>query len=322
MADKTMKALTLAGPGGPAEVKDAPLPKLGADAVLVRTHYTGVSAGTEMWVATGRRWPESPADFLNPGYQAAGEIIEVGTEVKDFAPGDIVAVFCQNAHAEYVAASVSLTHKLPRAEVCKVGSLFVQPSVGANALNHADVRCGDTVYVVGQGLVGQFTAQLARLRGAYVITSDVSPARIALSERYCADWVIDASKGPVSERLKERFPNGVDVAIESTGFEALLDDAFECATYGGRFVFEGWYPDDIHYTFHLPHQKQLRAFYPSFIGPEPSRAGVIRLMAADKLAVEPLISHCVPGTQSADLYNRLFTDERNQFNGIVFEWAG
>ena len=321
MGKSTMKALVIPKPGGPAEVRDAPLPKPDAGSVLVRAHYSGVSVGTEMWIATGVRWQENAPNYLNPGYQSAGEIVEVGEKVEGCKVGDIAAVFCGNSHAEYVVARQDMVHKLPDASLCKVASLFVQPSVGANVLNHADVRTSDTVYVVGQGLIGQATAMLARLRGAYVITSDISPERLAISAKHCADWVIDASRGQPSEQIKARFKNGVDVVIESTGFQKLLDDAFRCCGYGGRFVFEGWYPDNISYNFHLPHERQLRAFYPSFIGPAPSRQGVLRLMASGKLEIGPLISHLVPGRDAASVYNKLFTKERDRFNGIVFQWA-
>lgn len=324
MADEMMKALAVTVVGERAELVDAPVPEADPEGVVVKTYCSGVSVGTEMWIASGRRDPQ-PAPFLNAGYQVTGEIVEVGADVSDLAAGDLVAAFCRHAHSQFVQASASLVHKLSDPSLAEVSSLFVQPSVGTHALNHAGVKCGDSVLIVGQGLVGQTTAQLARLRGAYVIASEVSPERIAMSQKHCADWVIDASNGEVSEQLKERFPWGVDVVMESTGFQELLEDAMECVRSGGlgpggKFVFEGWYPDTVSYTFHVPHSKQLRAFYPAFIGERPSREGVLRLMASGKLQVKPLISHLVPWRECADIYNRLFTEERNRFNGIVFDW--
>lgn len=324
MSDKMMMALMVTEVGIKAELREVPRPELNADSVIVRVHYSGVSVGTEMWIATGRREPR-PAPFLNPGYQATGEIVEVGSNVTEFCPGDLVAVFCSHSHAQYVKAHSSLAHRLPDPSCLKTASLFVMPSVGAHALNHADVRCGDTVLVVGQGLIGQCTAQLARLRGAYTIASEVSPVRLALSQKYCADWVIDASKEKLPDAIKSRFPNGVDVVLESTGFQNLIEDAMACVRSGGlgpggKFVFEGWYPDSIQYNFHLPHSKQLRAFYPAFIGERPSREGVLRLIASGKLVIEPLITNLVPWRDAAGVYTRLFTPERNQMNGIVFDW--
>jgi len=324
MANEVMKALMITRVGERAELCEVPRVEAEDGGVLVKVHFSGVSVGTEMWVASGRRDPQ-PAPFLNAGYQATGEIVQVGAKVTDFAVGDVVAVFCGHAHAQYVQAKSSLVHKLPDASAMETAALFVMPSVGSHALSHADVRGGDTVLVVGQGLIGQCTAQLARLRGAYVIASEVSPQRLAISQQYCADWVIDASKCKLPEEVTKRFPGGVDVVLESTGFQELVEDAMACVRgggleQGGKFVFEGWYPDKIAYTYHLPHTKQLRAFFPSFIGERPNREGVLRLIARGKLDIEPLISHHVPWQQAGEVYSKLFTDQRNSFNGIVFDW--
>jgi threonine dehydrogenase-like Zn-dependent dehydrogenase len=109
--------------------------------------------------------------------------------------------------------------------------------------------------------------------------------------------------------------------IESTGFQALIDDAMKCLCNRGRFVFEGHYPGTITHTFKFPHEKQVRAFYPCFIGDPPVRQAVLRLMASSRLDIEPLISHLVPWREAAAVYNKLFTPERNRFNGIVFDWS-
>lgn len=317
---RTMNALAITELGRKAELREMPRPEVSEGNVVVKTHYSGVSVGTEMWIGAGRRKDYGEPPFVN-GYQASGQVVEVGTGVEDMAEGDLVTVFCQGSHAEYVKASASLTHKLPDPAITEMAALFVQPCVGANALNHANVNAGDNVLVVGQGLIGQCTALIARLRGAFVATSDVSPERLEISRRYCADWAIDATQGPVAQAVRERFPNGMDVVLESTGFQKLLDDALRACTYGGRFVFEGWYPDEVHYTFQLPHEKQLRAFFPCFIGPRAVQQSVIRLMAMGHLDLRPLISHHVAWQDSEAIYNQLFTPERDRFNGIAFDWT-
>ena len=126
--------------------------------------------------------------------------------------------------------------------------------------------------------------------------------------------------------MLKRFPGGVDVVLESTGFQGLLEDAMKCVragglNKGGKFVFEGWYPDTVSYTFSIPHGKQLQCFYPAFIGERPNREGVLRLIQSGKLEMAPLISDVVPWREAAAVYTRLFTPERNRFNGIVFDWT-
>jgi len=316
---ETMVGLAITELGRRAELVELPRPRLAEDEVLVETRYSGVSVGTEMWIASGRRQDYGLPPFVN-GYQATGRVVEVGPGVRNIPEGQLVAVFCRGAHSQYVKAKAELAHKLDGEGVARQAALFVQPSVGANALNLAKVNTGDVVLVTGQGLVGQCTAMLAKLRGAYVVATDVSPERLRVSEGYCADWVIDVSETNLPEEVERRFPGGVDVVAESTGFQALLDDALRCCKRHGRFIFEGWYPDEVSYTFQIAHQRELSAFYPVFIGPRPTREGVLRMISSGALDLGPLISHDVPWEESAEIYNTLFTPERNRYNGIVIEW--
>jgi len=321
MTDKPMTALFITELGRKTALREVPRPELADDqGVLVRVSCSGVSVGTELWIASGKReHPDVP--FVN-GYQASGHVVETGAAVESVAVGDPVAAFCSGAHAQYVVSSEDFVVRLPGEACLKPACLFVMPSVAANALNMAGVNTGDTVYVVGQGLIGQCTAMLARLRGAYVIASDIAPARMETSRKHCADLVVDASGDrPASAQIRERFADGVDVVIESTGFQQLLDDALLCCRAGGRFVFEGYYPGSITYSYWSPHAKQVTAFYPSFIGPRPVRESVIRLLASKTLDLDPLISHLTPWRDAVAVYDDLFTEKRNTYNGIVFDWT-
>lgn len=316
---ETMQALAVTVLGERAELME--MPRLYADAgeVVIKTWYSGVSVGTEMWIAAGKRKDYGDPPFVN-GYQATGEIVEVGEGVENVAVGDVVAALCMGAHSEYAKGPADYAYKLRDASKADVTAMWVQPSVAANALNQVGVNTGDTVLVVGQGLIGQTTAMLARLRGAYVIASDIAPERLEISRAHCTDWTIDSNEGKLSETVRGRFPDGVDVVLESTGFQGLVDEAMHCCADNGRFVFEGFYPGTITYDFMTPHRRQVRAFYPTSIGPNPSREGVIRLIERGVLDLKPLISHTIGWQQSAEVYNQLFTKERDRFNGILFDW--
>lgn len=314
-----MQALAVTVLGERAELIELPRPRAGTGEIIIKTWLSGVSVGTEMWIATGKRKDYGEVPFVN-GYQATGEVVEIGDGVENFAIGDAAVALCTGAHSEYARGTAEYCYKLCDRERADVTALWVQPAVAANALNQVGVNCGDTVLVIGQGLIGQSTAMLARLRGAYVIASDIAPQRLEISRRHCADWVIDASTRAVSEAVREKFPDGVDVVLESTGFQGLLDDAMNCCADNGRFVFEGFYPGTVTYDFMTPHRRQVRAFYPTSIGPHPSREGVIRLIERGQLDLKPLISDIVNWKQSAETYNKLFTKERDTFNGIVFDW--
>ncbi|MHA6482903.1 zinc-dependent alcohol dehydrogenase [Paenibacillus sp. strain BS8-2] len=316
----TMKALAITEIGKKAELLDMPRPQVDDNSIIIKTAYSGVSIGTEMWIAEGQRSDYGDPPFVN-GYQASGRIVEVGANGRDqYKVGELVTVFCSGAHSEYVKAGLRNVHKLSSEQSLKACSMFVQPSVAANAWNMAGVNMGDIVYIAGQGLIGQCAAMIARLRGAYVVASDISPDRIERSQAYCADWTIDASKENALAAFKERFPDGAAITAESTGFQALLDDTMMATQNKGTFVFLGWYPNRASFYFNTPHNKQLNAIFPCFIGQPPVREGVIRLMESGKLDMLSLISHDVHWSESDELYNRLFTKQRNDFNGIVIRW--
>lgn len=315
-----MKALAVTELGKRAEIMEMPDPVIDDDSIMIRTAYSGISIGTEMWIAEGRRQDYGPPPFVN-GYQASGTVVEVGANAADTVKiGDFVTVFCNGAHAQYVKASRHHVHALASEASLRDCAMFVQPCVAANAWNLAKVNTGDTVYVVGQGLIGQCAAMLARLRGAYVVVSDISADRLARSRAYCADWAIDASVQSVPSAIRARFPEGIDIVAESTGFEALLDDALDASRRKGTFVFLGWYPDRVGFRYDVPHSKQLNAIFPCFIGDRPSREGVIRLIESGSLNLAGLISHEVRWDASPELYNQLFTKQRNAYNGIVINW--
>lgn len=315
----TMQALAVTVLGERAELMELPRPQAGPGELVLKTWFSGVSVGTEMLIAQGKRKDHGEVPFVN-GYQATGEVIEIGAGVENFSVGDAVVALVSGAHSQYVRATAEYSYPLTDARQADVTAMWVQPAVAANALNQAGVNCGDTVLVIGQGLIGQSTAMLARLRGAYVIASDIAASRLEISRQHCADWTIDGSTRKVSEMVRERFPDGVDVVMESTGVQSLLDDAMNCCADNGRFVFGGFYPGTIAYEFLTPHRRQLRAFYPTSIGPHASREGVIRLIERGDFAMKPLLSHVVSWRESASTYNRLFGKERDEFNGIVFDW--
>lgn len=303
---------------GRVALRQMPMPEAAENTVVVKVHYSGVSIGTE--TLQGRNlFPGMVLPFI-AGYQAAGEISAVGPGVNGHRPGDPVAIFCRGSHATYAATTPELVHKLRSLDDTYLASLFVQPSVGANALDMANVKAGDAVLVVGQGLIGQATAQLAKLRGAFVTAADLLPQRLAVGRGTCWDLAIDANEGPMAQQTRDRFPDGFDVVIETTGFAGVLQDAIGCVRYNGRFVFVGYHPGLMPFPFETAHRREIHALFPVFIGKPPVREGVLRLLASGSFKMKPLISHDVGYRQAEALYQSLFSPARNSVNGIVIDW--
>jgi 2-desacetyl-2-hydroxyethyl bacteriochlorophyllide A dehydrogenase len=306
---------------GEAELGSQPIEELQEGEILLEVSYSGVSVGTEMLAATGKVDIFGEPPFV-AGYQAVGEVIATAPDVADqFSLGDRVACFKKGAHRRYLTASADLSHRIDGTADLRHAAAFVQASVGANALNHANVKAGESVLVIGQGLVGQTTALQARLRGAYVIGADISDARLAISSGHCVDRAINPSEGSLSELLSEDFAEGVDVVIESTGRASLVDEGMRCLSDRGRFVFEGYYASGLQIEYAVPHRKQIQAVFPWFIGPPAVRDAVLRSISSGILDLEPLITHSSRWDESAAMYMRLIEGDTEGINGVVIDWG-
>ena len=308
---------------GQIELGRRPVPRPGQGKILVRTDFSGVSVGAEMLAASGVRPAWGPVPFT-PGFQGVGHIVEFGPDTGQggLAIGDSVACFADGTHGAYFIADLELSYPIEETDSYHMAALFVPAAVGLNAIDKAGLSAGDTVLILGQGLIGQATAMLARDRGAYVVVSEISPERRAISQKHCADRVIDGSAGSPWLQLEPDFPGGFDLVIESTGVPTLIDEGLECLRFEGTFVFEGVYADQVSFTFELAHERQINAVFPWFIGNSEVRRTVLGRIVSGSLDFDPLITNQVIWTSADDTYRQLFTEERDHLNGIVIDWRG
>ncbi|NDL61096.1 zinc-dependent alcohol dehydrogenase [Phytoactinopolyspora mesophila] len=297
----------------------------GPSQALIKTEYSGVSVGTELRAATGRPTQIfGPMPYV-PGYQAVGRVMAVGEQAAsaDFQVGDTVACVTSGTHQRYFVSDISGLHRIEPNDRLPTAALFAQPAVGANALNMACLKTGDVILILGQGLIGQAMAQLARLRGAYVIGTDVVPKRLELSAAHCVDWAVDANEGPVSAQIADRHALGVDVVAEATGTggASLVDDAVECLGKGGTFAQVGA-THELRLELRLTPlaEKGIRVLVPGGVGDRRCQAGVLRLLMSGALNLHPLISDFVPWQKSAAIYSQLFASQRDGLNGVVIDW--
>ena len=154
---------------------------LGDHDVLLQTHYSLISAGTELACLSGvEAWFSFPG---TPGYASVGEVVEVGAQVSELAPGD--SVYSMGGHCQYQRLDTSnpraLCVKVP-AGIDLAQAVFTRMvCVAFTALRVSNIELGDYVAVTGLGLVGNFAAQLAGLQGARVIGLDLSQRRVELA---------------------------------------------------------------------------------------------------------------------------------------------
>src|SRR6266403_308018 len=196
-------------------VADVPAPQVSDNTILVEVAFSLISTGTESAnLSSGgksvlQQAYQEPAKIVRglqlvqqvgvrrameivngeldaahaAGYSCSGTVVACGRRVVGFAPGDRVACAGANKanHAEIVAVPQNLAVRLP--EGCDLESA-ASATVGAIALQgvrRADVRLGETVAVIGLGLIGQITVQLLKAAGCRVIGTDIERSRVALA---------------------------------------------------------------------------------------------------------------------------------------------
>src|SRR5205807_5904537 len=256
--------------------------KPGPDDVIVRTTRALICTSDAHTVhgAIG------PRENLTLGHEAVGIVQEVGSEVRDFRPGDRVVVAAitpdwgdvasQAGHssqsgqplggwkfsntkdgvfAEYFhvnAADANLAHipsSVPDEAAVYCADMITTGLMGAE---NADIPIGGTVAVFAQGPVGLMATVGARLRGAgLIIAVESVPKRQDLARFYDADVIVDFTKEDVVKRILELTAGlGVDTAIEAIGLDSTFQQCIEVTKAGG-FISNIGYHGEGEYV-HLP----------------------------------------------------------------------
>jgi predicted dehydrogenase/threonine dehydrogenase-like Zn-dependent dehydrogenase len=147
-------------------------------------------------VGTAREVRAKFSDYAVLGYSGAGVVVDVHPTVKDLAVGDRVAYGGQGTgHGECIMTGRNLVARVPDEVAFEQACFATLGSIAMNAVRIADPSLGDSVVVLGLGLVGQLVAQLARLQGGTVIATDLNPARVDLARRLGADHALVGGEG-------------------------------------------------------------------------------------------------------------------------------
>jgi len=242
-----MLALLTDRKSGEVSTYDVPAPELRPGGLLVRTQYSAISAGTERatlelsaksLLAKARARPDlvkqvfeyarrngvkaafekvhAKLDTLTTlGYSCAGEVISVGNGVHEFRAGDRVA--CGGGayanHAEINFVPRNLVVQIPAQVSTAAASLTTIGAIALQGFRQADVGIGETVAVIGAGLVGVLTIQIVRAAGCRVVAIDVSPQRVKKAIEFGAHLALAADDPVLVSSIKEFSRYGVDAAI-------------------------------------------------------------------------------------------------------------
>lgn len=319
-------------------LREVVLPEPGADQIAIRTHYTGVSIGTEFALIQNRiSWGPYP---LCTGYQGTGTVEAVGEQVTNFRVGEQVyfrrneamalagggAVSCvSGAHCSHVVLDPNTSHGAAPVLLgagLDVAAMFVMPAVGLNGVDMANPRMGATVVVYGAGMIGLGVMAACAMRGCIVVAVDVNPRALAIARQMGADHTIDASRQDVAAALKAIAPQGADTVFECTGIPACIDAAIPLCRTHGSFVWQGNYgaaPISMHF---LPaHGRRLQMFFPCDDGLAPCRRAVVKNMAMGALRWEHCITHRIEADEAPAMFDRINRGDREGIVGVVIHWA-
>jgi 2-desacetyl-2-hydroxyethyl bacteriochlorophyllide A dehydrogenase len=199
--------------------------------VLVQAHASCVSPGTERAVLCGLPGARRPFPYT-PGYSTAGVVVAAGRDAR-FKPGDRVAG--RMPHASLGLMSPGSLFAVPDHVADEEAAFIELGIICLQGVRKAALRPGETLAVIGQGLIGQLAGRLARLAGAQTITAVAASRRRAETAlRNGADrFVTPADASDAIDRI------GADVVIEAVGSAPAVALAMRAARDGGRVVLLG-----------------------------------------------------------------------------------
>ena len=228
-----MKAVRVNAWQQPVQIEDIPQPTPQKDEVLVRVHAASLNPFDTAVVAGYLAAMATPP--LTLGTDFAGEVVAVGADIKNVAPGDAVyglVVLTSGTFAEFtIAKAHELAHK-PRSLDYVQAAALPLPSMAAwqSLFDRAQLQRGERVLIHGAGgTVGTLALQLAKGEGAYVYGTDV-PEKAKFAQGLGLDRFINSK----SERFEDIVEN-VNVVLDLVGGE-YLERSYNVLKPGGRYV--------------------------------------------------------------------------------------
>lgn len=223
---------------GLVDVEDFEIPEPGPGQVLVETVCSLISPGTE--TAFLQALPNTPGRFpMYPGYSNAGVVIAKGGGVSAVEVGDRVVSW--KPHASHVVAGEGEVYRIPEGVPFEEASFFALATIAMQGVRKADIELGESVLVLGLGLVGNLALQLSKLSGGLpVVGVDLYDFRLEVARRCGADETLNPAKVDLKSAVLEATDGkGADVVIEATGSPDAIPLAFELAKPRGRVVLLG-----------------------------------------------------------------------------------
>ena len=322
-----------------------PVPAVGLNDVLIKVKRTGI-CGTDLhiyhWDAWARKTIPVP---LTVGHEFVGEIVEVGANVTDFFPGEIVSgeghVVCgrcrnclagrrhlckdtsgvgvnrPGAFAEYIVLPMSnVWHHRPGIDL-DVAAIF-DPFGNAVHTALSFPILGEDVLITGAGPIGIMAAAVARHAGArFVVVTDVNEYRLELARKMGATVALNVAHGSLNDvQAQLGMQEGFDVGLEMSGSPAALQSMIGSLCHGGKIAMLGIPsgPIDVDWNKVVFNMLTLKGIY----GREMYETWYkMSVMLQSGLDITPVITHRFPIADWQEGFDVMSTGQSGK---VILDW--
>lgn len=323
------------------EYRDVPVPEMGAKQLKLKMKKIGV-CGSDIHVWHGKH-PYTSYPVVQ-GHEVSAVVVEVGSGVEGFQPGDTVTVqpqvtcgtcypcrhgmyhVCEELKvmgfqttgmaSDYFVVDAEKCLVLPK-EVSLDHAAMIEPlAVAVHAAHRVGDPAGKKIVVIGGGPIGNLVAQVLMALGAEVFMTEISAARLAVAAQ-CGIPTVDPTKVELKQAITEHFgEDGADMIYECIGASATVAQCIEVARKGSDIVIVGVVSDLCPVNMGFVQDHELRISGTAMYRVEDYREA-IELICNDRIRLDLLITHHVPFRRYADAYHLVETEKDKVMKIII-----
>jgi len=363
---------------GQLKLEEVPMPAIRPGGVLVQNAHSVISVGTERQsienarkslIGKAKARPEQAKQvirlakqqgLLNAyrmamnqlsapvplGYSSAGVVMEVGERVNEFRVGESVA--CAGGgyanHAEVVFVPKNLCAKVPDKVSLDHAAFTTLGAIAVQGVRQADVKIGENVAVVGLGLIGQLTVQIAKVSGCNVLGIDIDSHKVNLAKELGVDMVAVRGKDSIKS-IADSFTHGIGVDAVIITAATLSNDPFllapEIIRDRGKVVLVGVakldFPRKPYYRKEIT-LSISRSYGPGRYDENYEEKGIdypvgyvrwtekrnmeafLRLLSQGKINLDPLITHRFKIEDALEAYDLILGRKKEKCLGVLLEY--
>ena len=340
-----MKALVKARPEPGLWLEDIDVPEIGINDVLIKVDRTAI-CGTDLHIYKWDAWAQKTISVpMAIGHEFVGKIVEVGSNVSDFRPDDLVSgeghVVCGRCR-NCLAGRRHLCARTSGVGVNRPGCFAEYIALPmTNIWHHSegidrDIACifdpfgnavhtalsfpvlGEDVLITGAGPIGIMAAAVVRHAGArYVVITDVNPYRLALARQVGVTLAIDARNTALSEVQKSLgMREGFDVGLEMSGSASAFRDMLANMCHGAKVAMLGIPSGEIAIDWNMLIFNMLtikgiygREMYETWY--------MMTVMLQSGLDIRPVITHRLHYTEYQKAFEAMLTGETGK---VILNW--